>query len=65
MSAVPVPPWEIQLATVCWVSAVSAGGVETVLGAADTLSTGSAPVPAVLAGMAPVGVRGRGVALGA
>ena len=52
MSAVPVPPWEIQLATVCWVGAVSAGGVETVLGAADALSTGSAPTPAVLAGMA-------------
>lgn len=39
-----VPPLEIQLSTLFWVGAVSAGGVETVLAVADGLTTGSVSV---------------------
>jgi hypothetical protein len=36
-----VPPIEVQLSTLFWVGAVSAGGLETVLAVADALTTDS------------------------
>ena len=43
-----LPPESLQLSVVCWVGAVSAGGVESVLGAAQAFTTGSASVVTVL-----------------
>lgn len=43
------PPREIQLSTLFWVGAVAAGGVESILGAADAIRTDSVPGLAVAA----------------
>jgi hypothetical protein len=48
-TTVPQPPREVQGSALCWVGAVCAGGVETVLGATEALITGAASVPVVVA----------------
>jgi hypothetical protein len=42
-----IPPTEVQLSTLCWVGAVAAGGVETVLAVADRLTTGTGSLTAI------------------
>jgi hypothetical protein len=49
MRTADVPPAELQLSVVCWVGAVSAGGVESVLHAAEAFTSGSTSVFTVLA----------------
>jgi hypothetical protein len=42
-----MPPTEVQLSTLCWVGAVAAGGVETVLAVADRFTTGTGSLTAI------------------
>ena len=44
-----VPPVEVQLSTLCWVGAVAAGGVETILAVADRITTGSGSLTVITA----------------
>jgi hypothetical protein len=44
-----VPPAQLQLSVLCWVGAVSAGGIESVLHAAEAFTSGSTSVFTVLA----------------
>ncbi len=58
--SVAAPPWEIQLATLCWVTAASAGAVETVHQSVQSLVAG-ADAGTTLAGFAVRAVAFSGV----
>lgn len=49
MRTADLPPAQLQLSVVCWVGAVSAGGVESVVHTAQAFTSGSTSVFTVLA----------------
>jgi hypothetical protein len=59
-SRMSVPPWQIQLATLCWVTAASAGAVETVNHSVRALLAG-ADAGTTVAGFAVQAVAFSGV----